>query len=103
MQLVVPSSIYRVTAAMDVSAAVKTPLGEAQQLLSHTILWLIVHACLHVLMLFFGSCDNYFHPNVQIPIGKTEVRNRSFRNFVAEYSWYLTQWIMDQIGNRKCH
>ena len=47
MQLVVPSSIYRVTAAMDVGAAVKTPLGEAQQLLSHTILWLRVHACLH--------------------------------------------------------
>ena len=47
MQLVVPSSIYRVTAAMDADVVVKTPLGEAQQLLSHTIIWLRVHACLH--------------------------------------------------------
>ena len=47
MQLVVPSSIYRVTTAMDASVEVKMPLGEAQQLLSHTIIWLIVHACLH--------------------------------------------------------
>ena len=44
MQLVVPSSIYRVTAAMDAGGAVKMPLGEAQQLLSHTVLWLRVHA-----------------------------------------------------------
>ena len=99
MQMVVPSSIYRVTAAMDVGAAAVVTHNSLVEG-ANAFLW---GACLHVLILFFGSCDNYFHPNVQIPIGKTKVRNRFFRNFVAEYSWYLPQWIMDQIGNRKCH
>ena len=33
---------------MDEGATVKTPLGEEKQLISYTILWLRVHACLDV-------------------------------------------------------